>query len=204
MGTTPQRTINERLALSLATGAAETLLGSRWASCNNPWIEAVFMHEQKWLQSGDPDSMLSMIRARASGRKLRLFAAACLERVRHLLKPAERLAAERDCQTNGPEWASIRTAALAGAKRAEGYDQELVAQANLLRDIFGNPFRQITLDLSCRTPEIVALADAMDMRGLADALEGAGCRHPEVVAHCREPGPHVRGCWVVDLVLGKE
>ncbi len=39
---------------------------------------------------------------------------------------------------------------------------------------------------------------------LADALEEAGCDHPDVLAHCRGPGPHARGCWVVDLVLGKE
>jgi hypothetical protein len=39
---------------------------------------------------------------------------------------------------------------------------------------------------------------------VADALEDAGCEHPDILAHCREPGTHVRGCWVVDLVLGKE
>jgi hypothetical protein len=39
---------------------------------------------------------------------------------------------------------------------------------------------------------------------LADALEEAGCKDAEILAHCRGPGPHVRGCWVVDLVLGKE
>ena len=39
---------------------------------------------------------------------------------------------------------------------------------------------------------------------LADALEEAGCTDADMLAHCRGPGPHVRGCWVVDLVLGKE
>jgi hypothetical protein len=38
---------------------------------------------------------------------------------------------------------------------------------------------------------------------LADALEDAGCADPDILAHCRSPGPHVRGCWVVDLLLGK-
>jgi len=37
----------------------------------------------------------------------------------------------------------------------------------------------------------------------ADALEAAGCAEPDILAHCRGPGPHVRGCWAVDLVLGK-
>jgi hypothetical protein len=38
---------------------------------------------------------------------------------------------------------------------------------------------------------------------LADALEEAGCHNSDVLAHCRSEGPHVRGCWVVDLLLGK-
>jgi len=38
---------------------------------------------------------------------------------------------------------------------------------------------------------------------LADALEDAGCDNADILAHCRGPGPHVRGCWVVDLLLGK-
>jgi hypothetical protein len=39
---------------------------------------------------------------------------------------------------------------------------------------------------------------------LADALEEAGCDTADILAHCRGPGPHVRGCWVVDLILGKQ
>ncbi len=38
---------------------------------------------------------------------------------------------------------------------------------------------------------------------LADALQDAGCENADILEHCRGPGPHVRGCWVVDLVLGK-
>ena len=41
------------------------------------------------------------------------------------------------------------------------------------------------------------------MPELADALEEAGCTDVEILSHCREPGEHVRGCWVVDLLLGK-
>src|SRR2546421_491710 len=43
-----------------------------------------------------------------------------------------------------------------------------------------------------------------DMPVLADALEEAGCQEAAVLEHCRGPGPHVRGCWVLDLLLGKE
>jgi hypothetical protein len=38
---------------------------------------------------------------------------------------------------------------------------------------------------------------------LADALQDAGCENEDILAHCREPGPHVRGCWAIDLVLEK-
>lgn len=84
------------------------------------------------------------------------------------------------------------------------------AQCNLLRDIVGNPFRPVALDPVWRTEAVVALvagiyADrAFDrLPVLADALEDAGCADADILSHCRGPGPHVRGCWVVDLLLGK-
>ena len=80
----------------------------------------------------------------------------------------------------------------------------------LLRDIFGNPFRPVAFSPEWRTDTAVTLArqmyesrDFSAMPILADALQDAGCDNEEVLAHCRGPGPHVRGCWVVDLVLGK-
>jgi hypothetical protein len=81
---------------------------------------------------------------------------------------------------------------------------------HIVRDIFGNPFRPVAFDPSWWTSTAVGLATAMyesrdfaAMPILADALEEAGCDEPSVLAHCRGDGPHVRGCWVVDLVLGK-
>lgn len=82
---------------------------------------------------------------------------------------------------------------------------------NFLRDIFGNPFRPVTFDPSWRTSSAISLAQSMyDTRDfaampiLADALEEAGCDHPDVLTHCRDGKQvHVRGCWVVDHVLGK-
>ena len=84
-------------------------------------------------------------------------------------------------------------------------------QCLLLRDIFGNPFRPVAFAPSWRSSSVVALARAMyesrefaAMPVLADALEEAGCDAADILAHCRNPhGVHVRGCWVVDLVLGK-
>lgn len=81
-----------------------------------------------------------------------------------------------------------------------------------LRDIFGNPFRPAVFSPSWRTDTAVALARTMyDSRDfsampiLADALQDAGCGNTDVLNHCRDANQvHVKGCWVVDLVLGKE
>src|SRR5262249_16615769 len=87
---------------------------------------------------------------------------------------------------------------------------ERFAVVAILRDIFGNPFRPITLDPSWQSADVLALAQAIyDERAfdrmpiLGDALEDAGCDNADVLTHCRQPGEHVRGCWCVDLVLGK-
>ena len=84
------------------------------------------------------------------------------------------------------------------------------AQCDLIRDVFGNPFRNVKFDKKWRTDTVTALARGMyaardfsGMPALADALQEADCADAAILAHCRGPGPHVRGCWVVDLVLGK-
>ncbi|MFM8274043.1 MAG: hypothetical protein ACKODX_17170 [Gemmata sp.] len=90
-------------------------------------------------------------------------------------------------------------------------DAERSAQIAILRDIFGNPFRPVTFAPSWRADTARALAaqmyesrDFSAMPVLADALRDAGCDSDDILSHCRGEGPHVRGCWVVDLVLGKE
>jgi hypothetical protein len=104
-----------------------------------------------------------------------------------------------------------------------GYDApaavaEREVQAALLRDVFGNPFRPVALNPAWRTPTVTALAtaayeerhlpagtlDSDRLAILADALEDAGCENADILTHLRGPGPHVRGCWVIDLLLGKE
>jgi hypothetical protein len=93
--------------------------------------------------------------------------------------------------------------------------------AYLLRDILGKPFRSVSLNpawLAWNDGTVVKLAEAIyqerelpsghldltRLAVLADALEDAGCTDPAILDHCRQPGEHVRGCWVVDLLLGKE
>ncbi|MBN9519490.1 hypothetical protein J0H58_13365 [bacterium] len=83
-------------------------------------------------------------------------------------------------------------------------------QVALVRDIFGNPFQPVTFEPSWRTTAVDGLATgiyeekAFDrLPVLADALEDAGCSDGDILDHCRSQGEHVRGCWVVDLILGK-
>jgi hypothetical protein len=82
--------------------------------------------------------------------------------------------------------------------------------AALARCTFGNPFRPVAVDPSWLTSTVVALSRGIyDDRAfdrlpiLADALQDAGCDNLDVLNHCRGDGPHARGCWVVDLLLGK-
>ena len=86
-----------------------------------------------------------------------------------------------------------------------------LVRGSLIRDVFGNPFNPAAVDPSWRTDAAVALARGMyesrdfgTMPLLADELVAAGCADVDILAHCRSERSHVRGCWVVDLVLGKE
>ena len=92
---------------------------------------------------------------------------------------------------------------------------EQSAQADLLRDVMGNPFRPVPrvnpAVLAWNGGTVVKLAQVIyderrftDLPILADALEDAGCDNADMLNHCRGGGEHVRGCWVVDLALGKE
>ncbi len=83
-------------------------------------------------------------------------------------------------------------------------------QADALRDALGNPFAPVVWSAGWRSETVTALATGIHFDNafdrlpiLADALEEAGCDHPEVLAHCRGPGPHARGCWVVDAARGR-
>jgi hypothetical protein len=82
--------------------------------------------------------------------------------------------------------------------------------STLLRDIFENPFRPVAVEPGWLTSTVVELARGIyEERAfdrlpiLADALQDAGCDDADILGHCRGSGPHVRGCWVVDLALGK-
>jgi hypothetical protein len=90
---------------------------------------------------------------------------------------------------------------------------EQAHQACLVRDLFGNPFRPVTVAQSWLTwggGTVAQIAQGIYADGafdrlpvLADALEDAGCTDAVVLDHLRGPGPHARGCWAVDVLLDK-
>jgi hypothetical protein len=119
---------------------------------------------------------------------------------------------------NGAAW-------LAGARRSASdpnqeevwIEEELAAQCGLIHDLLGNPFRPVTLNRAWLSQAVVRIAQAvyderslpsgeLDLARLAvlsDALEDAGCTDIDILSHLRSSGPHVLGCWAVDLLLGK-
>ncbi len=109
---------------------------------------------------------------------------------------------------------NLRNVAVASARATAEPEVERGVQAELLRDCLGNPFCPVSIDpawLMWKEGAIRKLAQAIyddrafdRMPTLADALEEAGCDNANILEHCRSGGPHVRGCWVVDLLLGKE
>ena len=149
------------------------------------------------------DAVLSYA-ARAARRALR---AAVLD-ARWFAESAAASVARPLSDINRPDIRILGATAIAGGE--SGMVQLVSEQAALLRDVFGNPFHPITVDSTWLRTEVVALAlSVYDARSfgrlteLADALERAGCTDQEVLDHCRRPAEHVRGCWVVDFLLGR-
>jgi hypothetical protein len=221
-----------------------------------PW--KVYMDEQEWHSSTDPEAMLRVALDHGiSPRKLRLLACAVLRAAgavaavsdnRHALQIAEDFAdglLTPDALQR--EHVIIRPAPLGefvlrpdplhavGSVLANdplGDGGREVAPA-LLRDLVGNPFRHAFGGLcgdiegypvhhrdapqgcqwcdALRTPTVRSIAQTIyhertytDLPVLADALEDAGCDRDALLDHLRSPGPHARGCWALDLILGKE
>ncbi len=171
--------------------------------------------------------------ATPTARKFRLLACGCCRLIwnqiddpqnRSAIELAERLA---DRQASHVELQAARFSGASGlarktllrSPRMAAHDVAIPLGANpahtlqvdrMIRDIVGNPFRPVAVDPAWLTDTAVGLARGIyDDRAfdrlpiLADALQDAGCEDADILEHCRGDGPHVRGCWVVDLVLGK-
>ena len=204
------------------------------------------MTEQDWLACTDPAGVFDHLRGRASDRKLRLLACACVRRLWPLVydergrqavaaveqfsdgdMTAEGLSLARQAAlkalADSPEsWPTARPLAEAvlaltdadvmKAARA-GVALLQLTHRHFFHEVFGNPFRPVAVDpawLAWGGGAVRRLAQGIyeerafdDLPVLADALEEAGCDQPDLLAHLRGPGPHVRGCWAVDLLLGK-
>jgi hypothetical protein len=106
---------------------------------------------------------------------------------------------------------ALAAAFLVRRSNADDWEVERDCQAALLREVFGNPFRPISLSSAWLTLTVINVAQVIyderrfaDLPILADALEDAGCDNADILNHCRQPGEHVLGCWALDLVLGKQ
>jgi hypothetical protein len=175
------------------------------------WLQATASESEKWeLSHSTPYDILSPKRLAQSliGFDTRLWGAG-------VVSNASRLRAL--CALHRETELKIKTNE-AGAPDEEGFfearlDEEEVAQCDLLRDIMGNPFRPpVSREnlIGAGNQSTVRLAGAIyksrefdRVSELGDALRQAGCTEPLLLEHCRTDTTHVRGCWVIDLVIGK-
>lgn len=207
------------------------------------------MTESEWLASTDPVALLEALPRPLNDRKLRLWMTACHRRVWHLLTSLERRMPEatelylegkislaqfdaayidnglfEDDHAPTPEEYSLERALNEVeyiTEYANDPEEEAAAQADLVREIFGNPFRAVTVEPTWlafaggaiprvaqsiydnrKLPE--GVLDPVQLTALADVLERAGCGDEALLSHCRDAGPHVLGCWAVDHTLSKE
>jgi hypothetical protein len=166
--------------LPAVLAAVEAQSGARQAA-------AARARSVRWLERAEQEAARPVPRARAAVRVSQ--AAQWIERAE---------------ETAGENYERL----VARAQRAERK-----AQCALLRDLFVYPERPVRLDpawLHWRDGTVVRVARSIDDDGrfgdlpvLADALEEAGCADADLLGHCRSGGPHVRGCWLVDLILSK-
>jgi hypothetical protein len=149
-----------------------------------------------------------------------LISAEKLRYVRGDARWAANVASRKAADSEGVKWivahltepdAQRVLAAIWPSSYLAGRETEQPVQCNLFRDIFGNPFKPVTINPAWLTSTVVSLAQAIyDERAfdrmpvLADALEESGCTSSEMLEHCRGGGEHVRGCWLLDLLLQKE
>jgi hypothetical protein len=187
--------------------------------------------------------MLAFLGPRISARKLRLYGCAACRRIwwclrdvrsRQAVEVSERfadglasvenlnaaaaLAEQATEQLQPPRFgANAAQTALMTTQTPEQAAERAAyaaADADMLRDLCGNPFRPVTVDpfwLVWNDGTLVRMAQAIyedrlftHLPVLADALEEAGCHNSDLLDHCRQPEGHARGCWAVDLLLGKE
>jgi hypothetical protein len=213
-----------RKAIELAEQSADGLTNPQalLEASESAWAAANEMIRLFWPTSGtgpynDPDFLDGMPDDRLAHPAACDAACAAAEALMNDLSTVPAVA-DYACHAKAQAAAPVgaeSASAVGIAARDEAERTEWAAQATLLRDIFGLiPFRPVAMARAWKGWNdgiIPKLAQAIyDERAfdrmpiLGDALEEAGCTDQDILAHCRSGGEHVRGCWVVDLVLGKE
>ncbi|HMC63349.1 MAG TPA: hypothetical protein VKI65_00265 [Gemmataceae bacterium] len=179
------------------------------------------MNEQEWLECTDPQAMLDFMSERTSRRKIELYTTGSYRLVWDLLSD-ERLRKKIEVRERYVDGLATEAEDNAAIDAAEAVPLQIqhdawdaipsARQVQLVRDIFGNPFRYVRVDpswLKDRTVQKLA-QDIYDERAFArlpilgEALANAGCTNPDILTHCRQPAEHWRGCWLIDLLLAKE
>jgi hypothetical protein len=185
------------------------------------------MDEHEWLTNDDPAALLAYLAGKVSERKLRLWACACCRLAvvggtqdgwSVFWEDGEALADGLEPPHHSETWLTNPVAEIIQTITTfRPHLMDYAFESALARCVFGNPFRPVAIDPAWRTPTVVALAQAAyEERSLpsgvldrdrllilADALEEAGA-DVVLLEHLRSAGPHVRGCFVVDTVLGRE
>jgi hypothetical protein len=142
----------------------------------------------------------------------------CLDRTEYIWPAIRAAIATTEPQPRTAVKEVMFNVCMAVASHGQGYPErwtaESTAHADVVREIFGNPFHPVRIDLAWRRWNdgmVVRIARAIyDERAfdrmpiLADALEDAGCTDESILSHCRGPGPHYRGCFLLDALLDKE
>jgi hypothetical protein len=212
---------------------------AEWLACRDPHALLEFLHAEAraWRQ---PQPSRRKLRLFASACCRRAWSAIADERSRKAVEVteryADRLASRQELAlafleakgvhpignggfaavlaaalTGGPDRAALQAALAVDVRR---WEEERAAQAMLVRDIFGSPFRPVAVLPPTWLPSagvaVRELALAIYHAGrfdrlplLADVLEAAGIDDAALLVHLRSPAPHVRGCWAVDHLLGK-
>ena len=182
------------------------------------------MTEAEWLACEDWLELIRFVNSTASERKDFLFDCALFRRIAsHVPEMVRDIATAEDyldgeLQDPPDDFVSRWSASKHGIRLGIRYFSRKFFREECnppalshARDIFGNPFRPVSFHSAWRTDTAVSLARGMyesrefgAMPILADALQDAGCEDEQILNHCRDVNqPHVRGCWVCDLVLGK-
>ena len=142
----------------------------------------------------------------------------CLDRTGHIWAAVRAAIATTNPQPRAAVKEVMFAVCMAVASHGDGYPErwtaESTAHAEVVREIFSNPFRPVRIDpawrgwndgMAVRIARAIYDERAFDrMPVLADALEDAGCDDPDILSHCRGPGPHYRGCFLLDALLDRE